>query len=712
VTRIIRSPRGIGLAAAVGLLACIVTGGRDAAGQGYSQIVNTSGAAIVNGVTLITAGSGGAGSFTPCGSALGPYFFSSAPSSYTFTFAIPVGSVQIQLAFAAGGVPGAVTFEVDGSPYPLTEANLAGPAPGSGCSSGLAATVSDGDLVNTVAPSADPNALVVIPGPLSTLKVSTTAPDAAVFGVFFSPDSYFQVTHVSGVVAVDRVGTTVTGSGSAGSFTPCGAVDGPYYLPSNPGQYTFQFSSPVDGVNVPVVFASGGTAGSAHFAVDGSAVSLAAANLAGPVSGNACSPGLAAAVSGGDLSNTGNTALNPNGLVQIPGPITTLTVSNPASDGFVHGLFITAGSAAALAFSNPGTQPMTVSQDASATSIDALLAAVDANAGMPLTWDVAVAPAHGTLGGFPASASATGSTVTPTLLTYTPSPGYFGSDGFAVQAYDGINTVTIAVNVTVISTTTTTTSTTTSTSTSSTSSTSTSTSSTTTSTSTSTSSSSTTTSTSTSTSSTTATVSPTTTTPATTTTTTTLPVPSCGMGAGVSQPGKSPKNRGAVKIVKGLVATPATKSTRWSLTGSLDACTGLPTAPKTATPMTSGSIALRLKLPPGGTCTTMVPGAPAKVQMVVKWSSLVNGKRKVVAKDKFTALAAFERQGTGMPVAIQVATAAIVDAKSALVGKHLVANVVIDESQAAIDAACAGNGGIASLHFTGAQGPSTIMVVP
>ena len=718
MSRTKRALRRIGVATAVGVTAWMALGVRSAAAQGYSQVSNTSGAASVNGVTLIASSGGGAGSFSPCGSSTGPYFLGSMGSSYTFAFAVPVGSVQVQPVFAASGTAGALSFEVDGSDYPITAANVAGPAVGSSCSPGVAAIAADGVLTNTGNEALDPNALVLIPGPVSTVTISNTGTTAAAFGLFFSPDSYFQVTNTAGAVAVNGITTTVTASGSAGTFSPCGAIAGPYYVGGTPGQYLFQFSQPVDGVNVAAVFAASATAGAVHFAVDGSAVSLTTTNLAGPAPGSTCSPGLAAVLSGGDLSNAGNTALDPNGLVQMSGPIDTLAVSSAASAGFVHGLFIAAGPAAALAFSNAGNQSLMVPQDALATSIDSMLASVDKNAGLTLTWDVAVAPTHGTLGGFPTTASATGSVVTPTSLTYTPSPGYVGSDGFAVLAYDGVNTVAVVVDVTIAPPTTTTSSTTTSTSTSSTSTstTSTSTSTTTTTTSTSSSTSSSTTSTSTSTSSSTSSTSTTSTTStvgATTTTSTTgVPPPACGVGAGLPRPPKPPRHSGLVKIVKGLTATPAAKSTKWTVTGTLDGCLGFPIAPNTGTPIASGSLALRVKFPPGSTCSILAPGAPVKVRMVVAWNALVNGTPKIVAKDRFQALASFSSSGNGITAELHIATPDIVNPKSLLVGRHLVATLVMDETQPALDAACAGPGGISRLHFTGMQGMSTLTLLP
>jgi hypothetical protein len=116
-----------------------------------------------------------------------------------------------------------------------------------------------------------------------------------------------------------------------------------------------------------------------------------------------------------------------------------------------------------------------------------------------------------------------------------------------------------------------------------------------------------------------------------------LPV-SCEIGAGLPQtPPKPPKNSGLVKISKGLTATPATGNTKWKFTGTIENCTNGPNSAKTGTPVTGGSIQLQVELPPGSTCSNLVPGAPAKVTFTVKWTAISqsNGKPKVVGTDKF-----------------------------------------------------------------------------
>jgi hypothetical protein len=103
-------------------------------------------------------------------------------------------------------------------------------------------------------------------------------------------------------------------------------------------------------------------------------------------------------------------------------------------------------------FDNGTPQTLNVCQDASATSINSLLTATDADAGQTLTWTVTSAPSHGSIGGGGATASS-GTNVTPSGLTYTPTASYSGSDAFTIQVSDGAATATTVINVTVSPTT-------------------------------------------------------------------------------------------------------------------------------------------------------------------------------------------------------------------------------------------------------------------
>ncbi len=91
-----------------------------------------------------------------------------------------------------------------------------------------------------------------------------------------------------------------------------------------------------------------------------------------------------------------------------------------------------------------------VCMSSATNSLDTSLRVSDINAGQTLTWTVISNPSHGTLSGFPATAVATGGTVTPTGLTYAPTAGYTGGDYFYVRVSDGEDTARIQVTVSVV----------------------------------------------------------------------------------------------------------------------------------------------------------------------------------------------------------------------------------------------------------------------
>jgi gliding motility-associated-like protein len=84
-----------------------------------------------------------------------------------------------------------------------------------------------------------------------------------------------------------------------------------------------------------------------------------------------------------------------------------------------------------------------------ATSINNLLAATDVDNGQTLTWTVQSGPSHGTLSGFPATATVVNGSLVPSGLTYIADATYSGADAFVIQVSDGSLSVTTTVNVTV-----------------------------------------------------------------------------------------------------------------------------------------------------------------------------------------------------------------------------------------------------------------------
>jgi len=101
------------------------------------------------------------------------------------------------------------------------------------------------------------------------------------------------------------------------------------------------------------------------------------------------------------------------------------------------------------AFTNGGTQALTVCENSGATDITPLLEIADSDYGQTETWTVASAPSNGivTTGGTQTSG---GGDVTPTGFSYTPASGYSGTDAFTIQVSDGAGgTTTTTINVTV-----------------------------------------------------------------------------------------------------------------------------------------------------------------------------------------------------------------------------------------------------------------------
>ncbi len=100
-------------------------------------------------------------------------------------------------------------------------------------------------------------------------------------------------------------------------------------------------------------------------------------------------------------------------------------------------------------FTAGSSTPLTVDEDAAATSISAQLEADDPDGGQTLTWTVSAAPSNGSLSGFSTTASA-GSNVQPSGVTYEPNTDYSGSDAFDVQVDDGnggSDVVTVNVDI-------------------------------------------------------------------------------------------------------------------------------------------------------------------------------------------------------------------------------------------------------------------------
>ncbi|WP_424492930.1 MBG domain-containing protein [Salinimicrobium sp. GXAS 041] len=101
-------------------------------------------------------------------------------------------------------------------------------------------------------------------------------------------------------------------------------------------------------------------------------------------------------------------------------------------------------------FNNGASTELTVNENSENTAINDLLAVTNNDSGDNLTWNVSSGPTHGSLGGFPASATSNGGSITPSGLTYKPTTGYSGEDSFTIKVDDGTNSDEITVNVAIM----------------------------------------------------------------------------------------------------------------------------------------------------------------------------------------------------------------------------------------------------------------------
>ena len=99
-------------------------------------------------------------------------------------------------------------------------------------------------------------------------------------------------------------------------------------------------------------------------------------------------------------------------------------------------------------FTGGSSQTLTVCQNSGATPINSLLAVIDTDISQTETWNMYLAPVHGTAIANYVTTS-TGTTLTPTGLSYTPTFGYTGTDSFKVSVTDGTASDSITIYVTI-----------------------------------------------------------------------------------------------------------------------------------------------------------------------------------------------------------------------------------------------------------------------
>jgi hypothetical protein len=79
------------------------------------------------------------------------------------------------------------------------------------------------------------------------------------------------------------------------------------------------------------------------------------------------------------------------------------------------------------------SQSITVATNSTTNSLDAYLQSREANLRQTRVYTVAIAPAHGTLSGFPETVLVENGLASPVGLTYTPKAGYIGPDQFRIR---------------------------------------------------------------------------------------------------------------------------------------------------------------------------------------------------------------------------------------------------------------------------------------
>ncbi|HTJ13201.1 MAG TPA: putative Ig domain-containing protein [Dinghuibacter sp.] len=127
------------------------------------------------------------------------------------------------------------------------------------------------------------------------------------------------------------------------------------------------------------------------------------------------------------------------------------TVNFTVNDGTLNSIAATktVSVALGLAFTGGSSQSASYCANSSAQDFSSLLAVSDLATGDNLTYGIVAGPANGSLTVNPSPFTSNGGTMTPTGMTYTPTPGYSGTDAFTISVTNGTLTAQIVINVTI-----------------------------------------------------------------------------------------------------------------------------------------------------------------------------------------------------------------------------------------------------------------------
>ncbi len=264
-------------------------------------------------------------------------------------------------------------------------------------------------------------------------------------------------------------GGTFSGDGAAATLARLNSPRGVFLDPAGNLYITDMSNQRVRKVDIGtgIITTVAGSSSTAGFAGDGGAAT--AARLSGPTDMKMDALGNMFIADVGnnriryvDLTGTISTIVGTSGGGAFAGdwgPATAARLNGPASVAILapNWYYISDRSNNRIRLVRPNSIPyftngtalsLTVCENSSANSIDALLSITDSDQVQTETWSVVTPPANGTLV-VTATGAANGGVLIPSGLTFTPNVGFSGTDAFTIQISDGYNTATTTVSVTV-----------------------------------------------------------------------------------------------------------------------------------------------------------------------------------------------------------------------------------------------------------------------